>query len=287
VKGEVWYWESVVRQEVEKLPVDKPGDNLESGTKNVVLELGEDETEALVRQLPRVYKARISEILVTALAEAIGEWTKGNRVKIDIEGHGREEIAEEIDVTRTVGWFTTIYPFVVERSQDESIVDRLKRVKEGLRSIRNGGIGYGLLRYASDEKEISNRLKGTSRAEVCFNFMGNTPRRGSEPDSSESISSLMGTPRSPRAKRPYLIEINGVINGDRLKLDWIYCENIHLRSTIESLSKSFVDALRSLIIHSRSPEPTSLSPLDFKEFKWSHSDLDGIASAIQKARGKA
>src|ERR1041384_4469671 len=84
----------------------------------------------------------------------------GGRVEVvEMEGHGREEISKEVDVTRTVGWFTTKYPVVVELSESGEVVASLKRLKEALRGIPMKGIGYGVLKYLGESAAVREELK--------------------------------------------------------------------------------------------------------------------------------
>ena len=91
---------------------------------------------------------------------------------VDLEGHGREELGEEVDVSRTVGWFTTMYPVRLEIKAGSSSGAALKGIKEQLRGIPQRGIGYGLLRYMRGTEEEQKTLQGASAAQVSFNYLG-------------------------------------------------------------------------------------------------------------------
>ncbi len=92
---------------------------------------------------------------------------------LDLEGHGREPLGEEtVDVSRTVGWFTTIFPVRLEVRTSAGPGEALKAVKEQLRRIPNRGLGYGLLRYMTHDATIERQLRTCGRADLVFNYLG-------------------------------------------------------------------------------------------------------------------
>ena len=114
---------------------------------SVSVELTEEETTRLVKEAPRAYRTEINDMLLTALGKALSEWSGERHVAVELEGHGREDIVEGLDISRTVGWFTTMYPVVLELDEGQELGEQLIGVKEQLRSIPNKGIGYGVLKY--------------------------------------------------------------------------------------------------------------------------------------------
>jgi hypothetical protein len=131
----------------------------------------------LLEEVPAAYNTQINDVLVTALARTLSWWTTsahqsengaGAEVLVEMERHGREEVSQAVDVSRTVGWFTSIYPVVLESKAAEEVGAGLKRVKEQLRAVPRRGLGYGVLRYLGSG-EVSTRLRTRRRAEVGFN----------------------------------------------------------------------------------------------------------------------
>src|SRR6516165_6575571 len=119
-------------------------------------------TQALLTRVPAAFHCGIQHVLLTGLALAIAQWCRrrgrggGAGVVVDVEGHGREEVWSDIDLSRTVGWFTSLYPVrldvggvdVEEALGGGAALGRaLKRIKEQLRAVPGNGLGYGLLRY--------------------------------------------------------------------------------------------------------------------------------------------
>lgn len=188
-------------------------------------------------------------------------------------------------MSRTVGWFTSVFPVLLSLDGAAGPGDELKSVKEQLRGIPNRGAGYGLLRYLTGG-EIAKQLQAFPRAEVSFNYFGQFD--GVLPESSLFGLSLepSGPAFSLRGSRNYLLEINGFVAGGQLQMDWTYSEEIHRRSTVENLALWFVGALQSFIAHCQSPGAGGFTPSDFAEFqwsRWSQADLDSILNAIGKS----
>src|SRR5262249_51209587 len=129
-------------------------------------------TRELLREVPRAYRTQINDVLLMALCRVCGQWSKSRRILVDVEGHGREEMNGEVDLTRTVGWFTTIYPVLLEIDTERGIDEQLKDVKEQLRRVPNRGVGYGVLKYLSADEEVIEGLNEDSPAEISFNYLG-------------------------------------------------------------------------------------------------------------------
>ena len=139
--------------------------------------LGRDETQALLQEVSKFYHVQINEVLLTAMAVAFSRRKGSRTLRVDVEGHGREEIFDDADTSRTIGWFTTIFPVTIEFPTtaliDASfVINALTCVKEQLRMIPRKGIGYGLLRHLNDSAEIFEQLSRISKSEVAFNYLG-------------------------------------------------------------------------------------------------------------------
>src|SRR4030095_7898976 len=208
--------------------------------------LSVEETTELIQSASHASSAQTTDLLLTALMHAYAEWSGQQSLLIDLEGHGREEILERIDLSRTVGWFTTIFPVLLRIKEGETIVDVLKRTKEEMRRIPSRGIGYGLLKYLTEDDELSKQLRGSPQAEVSFNYLGQFDRL--LPDSAlfklshESVNSY----HSLHETRRYLIDINLLVAEGRLRLHFTYSDDFHQSSRINALAQGFQDSLRSL-----------------------------------------
>jgi amino acid adenylation domain-containing protein len=136
LESEIEYWLGLVKQSRESLPQDYPGgENLTDSEATVSVWIGEKETQALLQEVPEKYHTQINDALLTAWFRAFMNWTGRRRLLLDLEGHGREHLFEDIDITRTVGWFTSLYPVGLAHEGGNHIGALLTSVKEQLRKI--------------------------------------------------------------------------------------------------------------------------------------------------------
>ncbi|MCP4658225.1 MAG: AMP-binding protein, partial [bacterium] len=277
VTGELGFWESQAEEDGRELPVDHPGGvNTLASARGVTVSLPAEETRALLKEVHHAYRTRINDVLLAALVQAFGEWTGRPTLLVEMEGHGREELDEELDLSRTVGWFTSIFPVLLERVDDPGGL--LKGVKERLRAIPGGGVGYGLLRYLNEE--TAQRLRDLPPAAVVFNYLGQLdvalPPGSALRPAVESAGSAIGT----EGQRRSLLEINGGVADGCLRLTWTYSENLHRRATIEALAAGFLEALRGLIRHCLSPGVGGLTPSDFPETGLDQARIDQLVAEL-------
>jgi non-ribosomal peptide synthase protein (TIGR01720 family) len=234
----------------------------------------------LLKEVPKAYQTQINDVLLTALAQALTQWTGTSIQLIDLEGHGREAILEDVDLLRTVGWFTAIFPVSLNLESTSNPGEMLKSIKEQLRRIPNRGIGYGLLRYLRKDTETLKKLQALPQAELNFNYLGQFDQMLSPTSPFKLTNESYGPRRSLRGNRRYLLEITGSIVGGKLQLNWVYSKNIHQQTTIEILAQSFMDALEELIRHCQSPAAGGFTPSDFPEADLSQEELDDLMSEI-------
>ena len=284
VCDELAYWIEVAGGPAGRVPIDVPGgENVEAAARTVTVELDEAETHALVHDLPRAYRTQINDALLVALAQSLAAWTGSGAVRFDLKGHGREPLLDEVDVTRTVGWFTSIFPVRIEVGSWEA-GEALKSVKEQLRRIPHNGLSYGLLRYLSDDPEVKEQLSALPCSDVSFKYLGQLG--GFDETSAVKLApESAGPTSSPLELRPHLIEINGSILSSRLRLDWRYSERIHLPSTIERLAANYMEALRGLIRYCQSPDAGGFTPSDFSKARLSQKSLDKLLKNLDRAGG--
>jgi non-ribosomal peptide synthase protein (TIGR01720 family) len=212
---------------------------------------------------------------------AFAEWTTAPSLLVDLEGHGREEIVDDVNLSRTIGWFTTIFPVLLDCGTAQSSVEALQLVKEQLRAIPNRGIGYGLLRYASGDDEVTAALQSLPQAEVRFNYLGQVDRVLLDSSMFGFTSQSSGPAQSAKAPRSYLINIIGVVSGGELRLDWTFSESIHREETITRLAHSFVAELRNLIAESRTSDRVAYSPSDFPSAQVSQEELNKVLAKLR------
>ncbi|QMS92432.1 NcpA [Nostoc edaphicum CCNP1411] len=277
LKSELNYWLSASYDAVDSIPVDyAQGINTTASARTVTVSLNETETLSLLQDVPKAYKTQINDILLTALVLVLSGWTNSESVLFNLEGHGREEIIDGVDLSRTVGWFTTIFPVVVELGTIDDLGTALKSVKEQLRVIPNKGIGYGLLRYLNIDAEISAQLEKIPQAEISFNYLGQFAQVVNTSSLMQIAHEPSGNSQSLQGQRHYLIDINAIVINEKLQIDWTYSSNIHHYETIENIAQEFVETLQELIAHCLSTENAGYTPTDFPLIQLNQLELDQI-----------
>ncbi|MNW26216.1 Linear gramicidin synthase subunit B [compost metagenome] len=289
---ELDYWTAVSKKAL-TLPFDKKqgaGTLEELAAINTVAnaelfttELSAEETAALLTEVPANSKAHVQEVLLTALVRAMGRWRGQASLVLNLEGHGREELVDEVDVSRTVGWFTSMYPVALELGTDRSWAASLKMVKNQLRTIPARGIGYGLLRYLSGRPE-AEQLRNAEAAQVSFNYLGRFYQAVSDSAlfdlASESAGSMLGA----ESHRPHLLDFNVMVIDDRLVMYVTYCRELFEEATISALTGWFRDELRGLIEYGKSPEQPCLIPSDLPLAELEQHQLDVLLNGALAGR---
>ncbi|HVQ94814.1 MAG TPA: amino acid adenylation domain-containing protein, partial [Mycobacteriales bacterium] len=271
--AELDYWVRVEQGCDPALPLDGadgPGANQAATTRSVTVRLHPEETRALLQELPAVYRTQVNDVLLSALGRVLGDWTGRDRVSIDLEGHGREDVLPGVDISRTVGWFTTLFPVTLEVPAGDW-GDALKAVKEQLRAVPRRGLGYGALRY----------LAGASGAgttpRISFNYLGQLDALAGD-----GTGLLRGTFRElalterPHATRAHQLDVVGKVERQRLELTWYYSTDLHRDATIHGLADRMLAALREIIGHCAAPGAGGRTPSDFPLARLSQAEVDRL-----------
>jgi amino acid adenylation domain-containing protein/non-ribosomal peptide synthase protein (TIGR01720 family) len=286
IQQELEYWLAVPRAHISRLPVDYAGGkNTEGSSQTVSVSLSDAETRTLLQGVPKAYHTQINDVLLTALVKTFADWTGAPSLLIDLEGHGREELFRDVDLSRTVGWFTTIFPLLLDLEGVFHPGEALKSVKEQLRHTPNRGIGYGMLRYLCGNLATVERLQALPKPEVSFNYLGQFDQVLPETSPFVWTTQSSGLTRNVQGNRRHLLAINGRIIRDRLQVNWTYSESLYRRATIESLTQGFIEALRALIANCVSPAAGGYTPSDFPAAKLSQKALDGLIARLSQTGG--
>ncbi|MGG6293706.1 amino acid adenylation domain-containing protein [Leptolyngbya sp. AN02str] len=248
--------------------------NTEAHARVCSVTLSRDETAALLRQVPQAYRTQINDILLAAVGKTLAQWTQSPTVLIDVEGHGRETDQAAIALSRTVGWFTSVFPVCLSFEVRHSPGETLKAIKEQLRHIPQQGVSYGRLCYLGDES-VQEQLRSRPQAQVSFNYLGQLDQSLADglfqlaPESS-------GPEKSAHNPRFYLLDVSGFVLEGRLQLHWVYSEQLHEPHRIEQLAHDCVTELRSLIHHCLLPDAGGYTPSDFPLSHLHQSQLDWL-----------
>ena len=230
--------------------------------------------------------SQIGDVLLTALTRTCAPWAGSPNLRVDVEGHGREPLFDDVDLTRTVGWFTTIYPVALTLET----MDRSARATPGASSsssdrIPRRGIGYGLLRYLSEDATVRRTLENLPRPQISFNYLGQFGHAAPEATRVRPAAEAAGAFRSPRDLRAHELEISASVQDGRFEVLWLYSRNLHRKATIERLTASFVEELRSIIRACATSPGTARTPADFARARVSQHDLDKVLAAIGGGKG--
>ncbi len=253
ILNELTYWKQIEEVQVRPLPVDHAASqNKYKDSHSINLTLSETETNLLLTKVNKAYQTEINDILLTALGLAVKEWTGENLCLFNLEGHGREEILKNLDVTRTVGWFTSIYPVLLKMNL-HGLSKQIKSVKENLRNIPNKGIGYGILKYLTPA-EKKERLEFTVIPEIGFLFLGELGQESYM----KNIYDVSLVPAkqsiSPDFDRQSKLEIDSMIISKKLVFNFNYNKKEYDQTTIQKLVVSYKMNLLKIIKHCVSKE---------------------------------
>jgi len=284
MRQELDHWLSLAKHPVVPLPVDFPsGSNTEADAQTVTVSLEAEETRTLLQEVPSAYGTEINDALLAALTQAFARWTGSPTLLVDLEGHGREPLFEDVDLSRTVGWFTTIFPVCLDLRRASGPGEALTTVKEQLRRVPGRGIGYGLLRYLCHDQEVVTRLEALPQAEVSFNYLGQFDQILDQASPFRLARESAGGSRSLQGRLGHLLSVNGGVADGRLQMEWTYSRRLYRRETVERVAEAFIQALRAIIAHCRSPEAVGYTPSDFPDAGLSQEEIDRLLVEVGEA----
>jgi amino acid adenylation domain-containing protein/non-ribosomal peptide synthase protein (TIGR01720 family) len=266
--AELRHWTGVLAGAEIGIPHDgDPADNTYGAADTVTVALTPESTQALLRPSGA---ASAHDVLLAALGHTLADWTGQRRVVVDIEGHGRDSEWDDVDLSRTVGWFTAIHPVALDVAGDHHTT--LRAVREHLAAVPGGGLGYGILRHSGS----GARLRALPGPEVRFNYHGQVVG-GAENALFSSADENAGPSADPRGRRPYLLDITAVVAEGRLQVTWIFCPALHPRATIEALAFALVDHLHAVL---DDPAAAGPMPADFPLAGLDQAQLDAITGML-------
>ncbi|MFM0286806.1 amino acid adenylation domain-containing protein [Paraburkholderia megapolitana] len=237
------HWQALSHATVPGLPLDRSAAadaNSVSSAETIVVELGEAATTALLGAAPRAYEAQINDVLLAALARAVSDWSGSAEVLLDLEAHGREEVTTDLDVSRTVGWFTSLFPVLLKVEAEAHDPARLvASITAQLRTVPSAGITYGLLQ---------DRLDGAApQSQLLFNYLGQTDQVFTGARDWKQATEASGDGRNADQQREHLLDINAYVTGNRLHVAWEFSRAFHDTANIERLAQGYIAALESLV----------------------------------------
>ncbi|OZM72919.1 non-ribosomal peptide synthetase [Amycolatopsis antarctica] len=240
-------------------PLD-PDRDTTATTRSLTTTLTRQWAEPLLGRLPAAFHGGANDVLLTGLALAFARWRRRRDlgtttpVLVDVEGHGREEITETAghvpDLSRTVGWFTSIYPVRLDPGPDGDPAVAIKRVKEQLRALRHNGIDYGVLRHL--DPEAGPHLAGLARPQIAFNYLGRFGTGTRETQDFGPAADAIDLDHAGGAlPLTHGLEINAVTEdgsgGPDLTATWTWAEGLYDEHEVAELADLWSHALRELV----------------------------------------
>ncbi|MGW3961739.1 non-ribosomal peptide synthase/polyketide synthase [Amycolatopsis sp. NPDC005003] len=264
--AELPYWTEALDGVDPGLPVDAAGENTAGSARTFTVDLDAAATDALLRQVPEVYRTQVNDVLLSALGRVLARWTGRERVLVSLEGHGREEIFDDLDLSRTVGWFTAEFPVALTLPATEDWGPTLKAVKEQLRAVPGKGLGYGSL-----------ALRDAPVPQISLNYHGQWSGGGEAGGLYRGWGGDLGPDAAPERPRGALLDVVGIVDDGRLELAWTYSPQVHREDTVRGLAEQVAAALREIVAHCAAPDAGGRTPSDFPLARLSQSEVDAVA----------
>jgi len=255
------------------------GRNRIKDTAVAAIRLDREKTELLLTKVNDAFGTEIDDILLTALGLAVQEQYGHDRLLIALEGHGREDILNDVDISRTVGWFTSRYPVLLDFSHclpaaDDDRLDRqIKEVKETLRQIPHKGIGHGILKYLTAPEHKSD-IQFNLRPQISFNYLGQFDV-DVEHMSFEPAKESVGYNASPIENNAYELNIHGILAQKQLAISISYSKEQFKEETIEMLIECYKAKLGHVIAYCSERRQKEITPSDLT---YSELSIDAVES---------
>ncbi|HVI44723.1 MAG TPA: condensation domain-containing protein, partial [Chitinophaga sp.] len=269
------YWEKIIAQQVPvRTETNEEGIITVADTLDHVVSLDRATTRRLLQEAPRAYQTEINDLLLCALALALSSWNgdDSGKVLIGLEGHGREDIQKDIDVSRTVGWFTSIFPVLLQVDRQEDTGFQLKSVKEQLRQVPDKGIGYGVLKYIGKAPS----LQTAHPWDIVFNYLGQTDNTTGADAAQDGRIGDTGAAIHEAFPLREKLSVTCIVRGGSLVMTWTYSSKHFTHTGIAELAALYLSRLETLVNHCAGRQYAVHTPSDY--------NLGGIVSVRELDR---
>ncbi|MCP8636531.1 amino acid adenylation domain-containing protein, partial [Pseudomonas mosselii] len=277
--AEADYWLDGLAAAGDELPRDNPsGAQTNRHVAHASSRLDTALTRKLLQVAPAAYRTQVNDLLLAALARVLCDWTEEESVLIQLEGHGREDLFPELDLSRTLGWFSSLFP--VRLTPAHGLGAGLCAVKEQLRAVPNKGIGYGVLRYLG-EPDLRARLAVLPQPRVTFNYLGQFDGSFAEAEGAlfTPASEASGATQDMDSPLGNWLGITGQVYQGELELDWSFSREVFRPETIEALARRYEQVLAELVEHCAQAPHQGVTPSDFPLAELTQAQLDGLPLA--------
>ncbi|WP_248920520.1 non-ribosomal peptide synthetase [Pseudomonas entomophila] len=221
--------------------------------------LAADVTADLLQRAAAAYRTQVNDLLLTALACVLCRWTGQASVSLQLEGHGREDLGDGLDLSRTLGWFTSLFPVRLSAAADPAVA--IKQVKEQLRAVPGRGLGFAALKYLGDSAD-RERLQARQTPRITFNYLGQVDGTFAEDALLRPAPEDKGAERDPAAALGNWLTVSGQVYQGVLALEWTFSTRMFDPSEIQGLADAYAEALARLVSHCLDTREGALTPSD-------------------------
>jgi len=239
------------------------------------LRLEAEESRRLLTDAHLAFNTQINDLLLAALAQALHRWTGAPGTVICLEGHGREAVLEGMDIGRTVGWFTTMFPVLLETG--DSLAGTVKGVKEMLRNVPSKGFGYGVLRYLTKDRSIE-----AADPEIVFNYQGRVGDETGMMGEVFQLSSMpLGSLRSPKAPLTHGLAVEAMVLEGCLSVSFHFDENRLEVAAVEQLAGFYKESLAQVSALGSAGQETEKTVSDYDAIDLDEEELDSVYDELE------
>lgn len=260
INAEREYWVKQLAKPYARLTFES--NNAARSCRNVITaHLTESETTTLISEVSQVYRTEVNEFLLSALAIAVRNWTHQSIVRVELEGHGREELFDTLDVTETVGWFTSLYPMILDISSDYGEGEVIKSIKEQYRMLPHHGIGYGLLKELQEDQQL-NELDSLEQSQrIYFNYLGQFDSTLQEKGAFSPAIEERGLSFSEKQSLQSLANLTAAVSEGQFQFSITFNPTCLPEEQANRFLTEYMDALRGCLLHCSTIDLASPLPI--------------------------
>lgn len=231
------HWtQTVARLPHATLPIEHDtGPNVVGSAATITTTISASATATLQRSAPAQWGVTLRDAVLYAIVEAVTTWTEESHLAVDLEGHGRDDDVTGLDVSRTVGWFTALYPVVLKRLDTGSLGDQINRLHEEIARVPDQGLSWGVLRWRASAS--ASAFADAPAPGIAVNYLGSTDHIAPREGTFRLASEWMGPTRDPQSPRRHLLVVEAFVADDRLQMRWEYAPTKHRPRTIAQIAE--------------------------------------------------
>ncbi len=253
VKNDFAYWQTLTKENFAELPLDNPkGENTFGSSRHITFSLTPEESQRFVKELPAQLNVSIDALFLAVLTRTLQQWAGEGKYLAELYSHGRNTPFDDVDVSRTLGWFTVAYPFVLQDTQS-TWPEMVKTIDRQLKQVPMNGLSYGLLRYATDDADIRREMARIPQPQINFNYLGqfdqgmNVDEKQIKEIPFRLAAESTGPEQHPQAIRPAQLYLVGIASGQQLHIRFLYSQNVMKARTVKQIARIFKNLLREVV----------------------------------------